>query len=157
MEALVAQSTACGKQVMLDADVAEHLNGRSLSIGSHGYVQIWDGHVTLLHRWIMDVARGEGYRVIVDHINGDVLDNRRANLRVTSPTESNLNRTVKGRCAYQVRSGRWQAKVAHQGKVHYLGTFDSSMEAEAAVEAFRAREGIIHMRLAATSMREVST
>lgn len=142
----VVRSTACGKQVMLDDDVNERLNGRSLSLGSHGYVQIWDGYVTLLHRWIMEVPRGAGYRVIVDHVNGDVLDNRRVNLRVVSPTESNLNRTVKGSCVYKAPSGHWQAKVAHEGKVHYLGTFDVRSEAESVVERFRESEGIIHMR-----------
>jgi hypothetical protein len=153
MPNIVTRRTACGQEVLLDAEIAARLGDRSLSLGSHGYVQIWDGEVHLLHRWIMGVARGEGYARIVDHFNGDRLDNRRENLRIVSATESNLNRGVKGRCVYPTRHGKWVARVAHRGKNHYLGTFPTVERAEAAVSAFRARHGIEHLRFGSSPPR----
>lgn len=146
MKVPVVLTTACGQQVTVDEETAARLNGRGLSLGSHGYVQIWDGEVHLLHRWIMGVRRGEGYERIVDHINGDRLDNRRENLRIVTATESNLNRSTKGRGVYPQKSGRYFARVCHEGDTHYLGTFDTEDEAAMAVDAFRRKRGIVHAR-----------
>lgn len=128
--------------VLLDEEDVERLAGRKLSIGSHGYAQMWDGQVLLLHRWLMNIPDGTGYRVIVDHINHDVLDCRRENLRVVTPTESNLNRRVAARDlplgVYRTASGkRFVAKIKRYRKNHNLGTFDSPEEAKAAVDSAR--------------------
>lgn len=140
--------TPTGQVVLLDVDDLARLNGRSVSIGSHGYAQIWEHpRVLLLHRWLLGLGVGDPR--LGDHINGDKLDNRRENLRIVTPAESNLNRSVKGRGVYRTRNGkRWQAKVAHGrgGRATYLGTFDTADEAEAAVAAFRAEHGIVHTR-----------
>lgn len=129
-----------GHQILVDEDLG--LPG-SVSIGSHGYAQVWVPPFMLLHRWILGLEVGD--ERYADHINGDPLDNRRANLRVVDGTESNLNRRVKGRCVYPVRD-RWQAKVGHRGHRHYLGTYDTYEEAEAVVEAFRQEHEIVHQR-----------
>lgn len=115
-----------------------------MSIGSHGYAQVWDGTtVVLLHRWLLGLGAGDRY--VADHINGDLLDNRRANLRAVDGSESNLNRDVKGDCVYPMR-GKWQAKVRHRGQRHHLGTYDSWEAAASAVAAFRREHGIVHHR-----------
>lgn len=123
--------------VLLDADDAERLGTRKLSIGSHGYAQIWAPGVMLLHRWIMQVPVGTGYQVIVDHINRDKLDCRKANLRIVTPTESNLNRALPKRDlptgVYRARNKRYVAHLKRRGKQHNLGTFDTPEQAAAAV------------------------
>jgi hypothetical protein len=129
--------------VPMDEEDVARLAGRKLSIGSHGYAQMWDGQVMLLHRWLMDIPDGTGYRVIVDHINRNVLDCRRANLRVVTPTESNLNRRIAARelplGVYRNGSSkRYVAKIKRHRKNHSLGTYDTPEEAAAAVEAARA-------------------
>lgn len=128
--------------VLLDVDDYERLGKRRLSIGSHGYAQLWTGvTVVLLHRWLMDVPSGTGYRLIVDHINRDRLDCRRSNLRLVTPTESNLNRTLPQRDlplgVYRVRSGRYQAALKRNRVRQYLGTYDTPEQAAAAVKAAR--------------------
>lgn len=134
-------TTPSGHQVLIDGDL--ELPG-SVSIGSHGYAQVWvPPHFVLLHRWILEL--GVGDKRYADHINGDPLDNRRANLRVVDGTESNLNRRIKGRGVYP-NHDRWMARVHHRGKPHYLGTYDTYEEAEAVVEAFRREHGIVHQR-----------
>ncbi|MGW3711369.1 HNH endonuclease [Streptomyces albogriseolus] len=129
--------------VLLDPDDYERLDGRRLSIGSHGYAQMWNRPgITLVHRWVMGVTPGTGYRVIADHINRDRLDCRRSNLRLVTPSASNLNRGIATRelptGVYRTRSGRYSAAIKRQRVTYQLGTHDTPEQAAAAVEAARA-------------------
>jgi hypothetical protein len=131
------------KTVLLDVEDYERLGRRVLSIGSHGYAQMWTGvTVALLHRWLMDVPDGTGYRLIVDHINRDRLDCRRANLRLVTPSQSNLNRVIATRelpvGVHRARSGRFTARLKRNRVTAYLGTFDTPEQAADAVAAARA-------------------
>jgi hypothetical protein len=125
--------------VLLDVEDYEALNGRSLSIGSHGYAQMWDPPqgVMLLHRWVMGVPMGTGYTAIVDHVNHDILDCRRSNLRVISPTESNLNRRRPIRelppYVYVTRSG-FEVKIKRNRVTTRYGHFKTLAEASAVAE-----------------------
>lgn len=127
--------------VLMDQADHDALNGRRLSIGSHGYPQMWVGEpqrVQVLHRWILGLQRGDG--LIGDHINRNRLDNRRCNLRVVTPSGSSQNVSGRGhsryRGVYPMRD-RWQARVKFEGVVHHLGTFDSEAEAAAVAHAKR--------------------
>ncbi|MDX3068818.1 HNH endonuclease, partial [Streptomyces sp. ND04-05B] len=106
--------------------------------------QMWTGvTVALLHRWLMDVPDGTGYRLIVDHINRDRLDCRRGNLRLVTPSQSNLNRAIALRDlpvgVYRTPTGRSQAALKRNRVITHLGTHDTPEEAAAAVEAARSR------------------
>ena len=115
---------------LLDEDDAHRLGERKLSLGSHGYVQMWDGYVTVVHRWVMGAIRGD--RRIVDHINGDPLDNRKANLRFVTAGESSANVATYAasgyRGVYPNRKG-WRAAAMVNGRKHYLGTYPTPEEA----------------------------
>jgi hypothetical protein len=92
-----------------------------------------DSHKThvLLHRVLLELQKGDG--VIVDHINRNGLDNRRANLRTATPAQNAWNVVMnKG---VRFRRGRWHAHIAATGKQIYLGSFASKTEAEAAYDA----------------------
>lgn len=99
-----------------------------------------EGRSVLLHRVIMGCEYGDGK--IVDHRNGDGLDNRRSNLRVTTIAGNLRNqRTVRGVSQYRgvtfdPRSGRWQARACVDYRRIHLGMFDDEGAAGAAVEAF---------------------
>jgi len=128
--------------VLLSVEDYERLGRRRLSIGSHGYAQMWTGvTVALLHRWLMDVPGGTGYRVIVDHINRNKLDCRRENLRLVTPTQSNLNRAIALRelpvGVYRTRTDRFAARLKRNRVNRHLGTFDTPEQASVAVEAAR--------------------
>lgn len=137
---VVARRSGLLVPVLLDAEDVERLGARKLSIGSHGYAQMWERKdVTLVHRWVLGLERGD--RRIGDHINGNKLDNRRSNLRIVDASGSSQNVSGRGRSrfrgVYPTRQGRWQAKVKWRGEVYYLGTFTTEEEAAAVAEAKR--------------------
>lgn len=92
--------------------------------------------VLMLHRVIAEPAPGEP----VDHINGDGLDNRRANLRLCTWAQNGQNsRRPPNRCGYRgVRKwkrGRHRAGIMASGKLYMLGSFDTAEEAARAYDA----------------------
>jgi hypothetical protein len=86
-----------------------------------------------LHRDLMKAPKG----LLVDHRNNDGLDNRRANLRLATPSQNNQNRR-KTRSKTSSRflgvhfvksSRRWAAYTKYQGKKVWLGSFDNEIDA----------------------------
>ncbi len=79
---------------------------------------------------------------MVDHINGDKLDNRRRNLRICGPHENNANRaSVSGTSSrfkgvtWDKSREKWMAAIAAYGKSKTLGRFDSEEEAARAYDS----------------------
>jgi len=86
----------------------------------------------LMHRVIMDAPEG----MDVDHINGNRLDNRRANLRVCSHAQNRANSKtpVTNKSGYKgvswcKRDSRWIAFITSNGKSKNLGRFLDIVEA----------------------------
>ena len=71
-----------------------------------------------------------------DHINGNKLDNRRANLRPVSRCINTLNRPLqrnnisgfRGVMWYK-QTEKWHAQIKARGKKHHLGYFDYKVDA----------------------------
>jgi hypothetical protein len=79
-----------------------------------------------LHRFIMNAAKGD----LVDHINGDGLDCRRANLRFSNKSLNSLNRPSGGKYIGVRKSATgWYASFSRHGKSIHLGTFSTAGEA----------------------------
>ena len=92
--------------------------------------------IIVMHRVIMSPPKG----FVVDHINGDGLDNRRENLRVCTQQENSWNSKkkstnksgVKGVCRHS--SGKWRATICVSAKQISLGLYHSVEEAAKAYE-----------------------
>lgn len=87
-----------------------------------------NGRTESLHRMIMAPGSGQ----VVDHINGDTLDNRRCNLRVCSQADNLKNqrskRDVKG-VSWCPRRGRWRVTITSNGVKRELKSFETKTEA----------------------------
>lgn len=80
----------------------------------------------LMHRQIMRAMPGE----LVDHEDGDGLNNDRLNLRIATASQNGANKpspraTGYRGVYYEPRSGRFRAQIKIHGKNKYLGTFDT--------------------------------
>jgi hypothetical protein len=73
--------SASGVGVQVDPDQLPHLRRYRWTRNSEGYAVCFDGKITCMHRLVMDAGPGD----IVDHSNGNKLDNRRANLLLAMP------------------------------------------------------------------------
>jgi len=98
-------------------------------INSGGYVQ---SRTILLHRLIMRAPTGS----IVDHANGDKLDNRRENLRFCTHQQNMQNSKVRSHSATGVKGvqkhrNKYRAKICMNGRQVLLGSFDTVVEAKA--------------------------
>lgn len=95
-----------------------------------------------MHRDVMGLVAGDGK--IVDHINGDPLDNRRCNLRIVTSAQNSQNLRGPRKSASGLRGvsksdnpNRWKAYCGSD----YLGSFRSPEEAAARAAAERAARG----------------
>ena len=77
--------------------------------------------------------------MLVDHINGNGLDNRRSNLRYVTTSQNAMNQKVRGGSSkYRgvSRAGRWwRAVIGADGQQKYLGKFQTEREAAKAYDA----------------------
>lgn len=95
-----------------------------------------------LHREVLGV--GDDLTVEVDHINGDRLDNRRANLRTVPKGANAQNRhdanTGASRFRGVARNGAaWKAQGSVDGRTVYIGGFRDEFQAALAAECWRVR------------------
>ena len=107
----------------------------------HGYRQVaFMRKLHKAHRLAWLYVHGEWPDRHIDHINGDKLDNRIANLRLATPAENGQNRNRMNRnntsglpgATLHKQSGRWMAQITHQRRHIYLGCFGTAEEAHRA-------------------------
>lgn len=98
------------------------------------------GYGFKMHRILTDAPTG----MVVDHINGDSLDNTLLNLKVCTQAENIRNRTTLNKnntsdirgVSFHKASGKWRAFVRKDRKQIHVGLFEDKNEAEfAAIQA----------------------
>lgn len=131
-----------GGHALIDAADAHLIAGRSwYSVRSRGTLYAKSGKNTRMHRVLLDA----GPHQIVDHINGNGLDNRRANLRLVTVAE-NVGNRQRSRGANRfpgvyLEDGKWSARVTHNYRRKRLGNFDTELLALEALNAYRVSIG----------------
>lgn len=83
-----------------------------------------------LHREVIGAKKGE----IVDHINGDRLDNRRSNLRIASKSLNALNSPKNKGFYFRNQNKKWHARIKFNKIEKHLGFFDTPEAASAAYQ-----------------------
>jgi hypothetical protein len=118
-------------------DVLE--NGQKWFLDHDGYVEstmetgFKSPKVVYLHRLIM----GDKVGFVIDHINGDKLDNREANLRHLTLAQSAINKSMQNNNksgfpgVRLTRYGTWEAYIAVDRQRKHIGTFPTFEEAVA--------------------------
>jgi len=87
-------------------------------------------HSAAMHRYLMGFSAME-----VDHINGNTLDNRINNLRLSTRSGNCANRgKLKGTNSYKgvyfiSKSGKWRALIRKDKIRYHLGMFNTELEA----------------------------
>jgi len=74
-----------------------------------------------------------GYKIVVDHIDNNPLNNRVDNLQLVTPRE-NSSKDRKGSSKYtdvnwHKNRNKWQANIQVNGNLKYLGVFNNELEA----------------------------
>ena len=118
------------------------------SLASDGYWVVKVGRKAhRAHRLAWFLTHGVWPTGEIDHINGDKLDNRLANLRVVDRAGNSQNRRAAMAnnshgylgATWNVQHERWQAKLMANKVRHHIGYFDSAEQAHAAYMAAKAR------------------
>ncbi len=96
------------------------------------------GKPVRMHREVANTPNG----LVCDHINGDSLDNRKANLRSATHLQNCWNARKSPQSAYSKYKGvtfdkmrqKWNAQICVNGKRIFLGTFKDETEAAKAYD-----------------------
>jgi hypothetical protein len=95
-------------------------------------------HILSMHRQIMGIDLPRG--TVVDHIDGNPFNNRRANLRICTQSENGMNKKVQSNnvsglkgAHREPRGNRWKSSIRVNGRSKHLGYFNTP---EAAHEAY---------------------
>lgn len=113
-------------------------NWTTLHKGNTVYVRRWENvngkNTTIcLHREILNITNPN---IVVDHIDGNGLNNQKSNIRICSQIQNTRNRpgNLNSTCRYKGVSlsknrKKFISQLGFEGKVYYLGTYDTPEEA----------------------------
>lgn len=107
-------------------------------IGRSGVIYATKKHKQLMHKLVFCVEASQ----LVDHINGNGLDNRRNNLRACSKSQnttyarkirSTNTSGFRGVCPFRdSQTNPWRASITVGGKQNHLGLFTNPIDADKA-------------------------
>jgi len=122
------------QKILIDRKDLKGIDLSALRITASGYAAVGE---KLLHRLIMNPSAS----MQIDHINKNTLDNRRANLRLCSNSENQMNRGAPKNNSSgfkgvdidkRSKKRKYRARITANKKVYHLGMFEEAAKAGAA-------------------------
>lgn len=115
------------KFALVDDEDYEKVNEYDWRLKENGYISINSSTSIYLHRFIMNVKKGD----YVDHINHNKLDNRRNNLRICTNKQNNWNKNYNRTVGVSKTSNgkKWRAYITINHKQKWLGSFLNKIDA----------------------------
>lgn len=130
-----------GKFAIVDDEYFDELSKRKWHSGKCGYPAAASYFLTkerrpiMMHSLIMKLGKGE----LVDHIDGNPLNNQKNNLRRCTKKQNNMNR-IKSYGKLSIYKGvspsnkRWRSQIMINDKYIHLGCFGNEIEAAKAYD-----------------------
>jgi hypothetical protein len=131
-----------GYSVLIDYEDSKRILARKWRLNHNGHGQVYFStggpkDSIRLHRFILGLSKGDGK--VVDHKNGNTLDNKKSNLRICSPSQNLQNMKtpkhnksgLKG-ASWEKKSKKWGAWIQISGKTRWLGHYETPQEAHEA-------------------------
>jgi dCMP deaminase len=123
--------TIKNKTIIIDKDMYTLMYKHTWSIVNN-YVKT---NNKLLTRMVMNCNENDN-NLVVDHINGNTLDNRKCNLRLITQAQNTLNQSSSKNSSskyigvyYHKISKKWASSIGINGKPIHLGVFDREQDA----------------------------
>lgn len=117
------------KDIIIDKDMYFNMYKYNWYINQQGYIRCKE---FLLSRFILQCDK----KLVVDHINGNLLDNRKCNLRAITQKQNTMNKKSKLNSSskyigvhYDTVNKKWKAQIQVDGIKIYLGSFDKEIDA----------------------------
>lgn len=119
---------------IIDRDDLERINLYTWRLAGTGYIKgKIDKKDVYLHRYVMKELNSS---VVIDHVNNNILDNRKVNLRQATLQSNSFNRIksknksshYKG-VSFEKSKDKWQSYIKVDQKKYFLGYHDNQIEA----------------------------
>lgn len=115
-------------RALIDLEYVDVVKNHKWYLNNTGYV--YNNKIGNLHRFLINPPDD----LLVDHINRNPLDNRTCNLRVCTPHENCLNKSIQcnntsGVLGVRLNKNKWLAHIGINGQKFYLGSFATLEEA----------------------------
>jgi len=130
--------TAQGQGIIVDDEYFDWLSHYPWYVNTKGYAmrcyrRPGNRFFIQMHREILGLHPDDG--CLVDHANGNKLDNRLINLRVCTKSQNGWNQgkqrtnTTGYKGVIGPRNGKYQAQIGHLGRKKHLGSYVTAEEA----------------------------
>lgn len=148
LKKLLSYDACTGRFIWRENRGVKNCGGKIAGSDRHGYWVIRvESHLCAAHRLAWLYVHGHWPSGYVDHINGDSLDNRIANLRDVSHVVNMQNQrsatahSQTGLLGCHPQGNKFQAEIKVDGRIKYLGIFKTAQEGH---EAYLKAKRLLH-------------